>query len=206
MARSPPLTASRPSSPRPQTPGQMGSGTRSPEPAGPRSQGSGHGGSWTRWGTAACPPKKSQSPRRQGGNGKDAECRPLPPRSPNESCCKTLALKPFPCFRFVRTISAQSCLKTPILQLQESRSFKAPAARGPLPPVGCINSIYLNNQSPEPRDRDPLFLLSGSAVLPRTVNADGKAQDDWQGRLSTAPAGWGWGGVWKGVSTTLPHQ
>lgn len=184
----------------------MGSGRRSPEPAGPRSQG--------------CGPHHRVRPRRSldslrdcgmpasetpvtAAAGRERQGRRMQtptPRSPNESVCKTVALKPFPCFRFVRTILAQSCLK-----LQESRSFKAPAARGPLPPVGCINSIYLNNQSPEPRDRDPPFLLSGSAVLPRTVNADGKAQDDWQGRLSTAPAGWG-GGVWKGVSTTLPHQ
>lgn len=137
-----------------------------------------------------------RNPSHRGGReetGRTQNADPFPPRSPNESCCKTLALKPFPCFRFVRTILAQSCLKT-ILQLQESRSFKAPAARGPLP-VGCINSIYLNNQSPEPRDRDPLFLLSGSAVLPRTVNADGKSPGRLAGPTVDSACGWGWGGV-----------
>lgn len=119
-----------------------GRGPQSQPARGPRdadcTTASGHGESWTGWGTAASPPKKPQLPRRQGGNGKDTECKHLPPRSPNESFCKTLSLKPVPCFRFLRTILAQSCLKTLILQLQESRSFKAPAARGPLPPLAAL--------------------------------------------------------------------
>lgn len=60
--------------------------------------------------------------------------------------------------------------------------FQSPGCTRSPPPVGCINSIYLNNQSPEPRDRDPPFLFAGSAVLPGTVSADGKAQHGWQAR------------------------
>ena len=91
MARSPPppsASAARPCSPRPQTPGRTGSGTRSPsQPArGPRDAGgitsSGHGETGTRWGAAASPPKQPQLPPRQRGKEMEIECKHLPPHPP----------------------------------------------------------------------------------------------------------------------------